>query len=140
MALYLKSKNLVGQEAWVNLEKLLYQIGLMTKSILAWQKRISSYPHYSDVGLEGCPGLMVIALHDMINQIRYKRSPNFSTIYTQLESCRENITWLRRQEINKAEPDFSECLDYAAYFYHYEKLLELLEKSSQNISSTSVSR
>ena len=134
MALYLKSQNLIGQEAWINLEKLLYQISLMTKSILAWQKRASSHPHYADVHLEDCRQVMAMALQEIINQIRRKQSPHFANIYTQLESYREKITELRRQEIAKAEPDFSECLDYAAYFYHYEKLMGLLEKASQNIA------
>lgn len=138
MALYLKSKNLPKQEALINLEKLLYQIGLMTKSMLAWQQRVSVYPHYAELHLENCLQLIIFTLRGMISQIRRRQSPDFSVIYAQLESYRENITQLRRQEITKAAADFSECLDYASYFYHCEKMLELLEKASQNITQLEV--
>ena len=133
MALYLKSKNLIDQEILMSLEKGLYQISLLTKSILTWQKRVSTYPHYADMHLDGCRQLITVALKGIINQIKTKRSPDFTVIYTQLENYRENITQLRRQEIAKTESDFSEFLDYAAYFYHYQKLLELLEKISQTL-------
>lgn len=120
MGFYLRSRQPIEPESLplLSLEKWLYQIGLMAKSILAWGKRI-------DTPVDDCQHLIIFTLKDVISQIKRKRSPDFAVIYTRLDICRKKIAILRRQEIN---------LDDAAYFYHYQKMLELLEKASHNLA------
>lgn len=139
MNFYLQAKktSTIQKTALINLEKLLYQTSLMTKSTLTWQKRVSSYPHYVETQLEDCKLLIETVIKKIVLQIKHRELINFSAIHSQLNHYRESLTKLRKIEAAKSQPDFAEFLDYSAYFYHYLKLLELLEESSQNITQLS---
>jgi hypothetical protein len=118
----------------IHLSKLIYQIGLIVKSIIHWQQRVSKTIHYSESGLEDCRSLIEDALKAIIIQIKHHREPDFSHMNTQLMEHRNRLTEFRKREIVKENPDLSDFLDYSACFYHYIKLLELLAESSQSIS------
>jgi hypothetical protein len=122
------------QMALVHLSKSIYQIGLMVKSIIYWQQRVSGTIHYSASGLDECRNLIENALKTIIIQMKRRSLPDFDQMNSELMRHRNRLTELRKQEIVKVDPDFSDHLDYSACFYHYIKLLELLAESSQSIS------
>ena len=122
------------QTALVHLSKSIYQIGLMIKSIIHWQQRVSNTIDYSKSGLDECRSLIENALKAIVIQIKRHSLPDFDQMNSKLMEHRNRLTELRKQEIVKADPDFSDFLDYSIGFYHYIKLLELLAESSQSIS------
>ncbi len=122
------------QTALAHLSKSIYQIGLMIKSIIHWQQRVSNTIDYSKSGLDECRSLIENALKAIVIQIKRHSLPDFDQMNSKLMEHRNRLTELRKQEIVKADPDFSDFLDYSIGFYHYIKLLELLAESSQSIS------
>ncbi|MBS0351690.1 MAG: hypothetical protein JSR33_11005, partial [Proteobacteria bacterium] len=64
--LELKQTSSVEQTSLIQLSKSIYQIGLMVKSIVYWQQRVSNTINYSESGLEGCKNLLENALQTMI--------------------------------------------------------------------------
>lgn len=120
--------------ALINLAKLLWQIGLMTKSTVEMHRRISNYSSYLTTKLEQCSLLIEELLMELIIQIKQGTLPNLEKKKQKLMSYRDSLTHIRKQELAKDNPNFSEFFDYSGYFYHFIKLLALLEEFSQNIS------
>jgi hypothetical protein len=120
--------------AAVELAKSLYQLCLMTKSTIAFRQYapvIVDYPNYH----QNLSQLIVDAIHALVRQLNDKIPPNFDYVQQQLDSYREILTRLRREELNKLHPDFNMLLNYSSYFYHFIKLVKLLQVSSQNIAA-----
>lgn len=121
------------QTELIHLSKSIYQIGLIVKSIIHWQRRVSNTIHYSESGLDDCRNLIEDALKAIVIQIKRHREPRFSQMNAKLMEYRNRLTEFRKREIIKENPDLSDYLDYSTCFYHYIKLLELLAESSQTI-------
>lgn len=124
----------VKQTALVHLSKSIYQIGLMIKSIIYWQRRVSNTIHYSESGLDDCRNLIENALKTIINQVKRHQLPDFSQMHAKLMEFRNSLTEYRKREIIDENSSLSDYLDYGICFYHYIKLLELLAESSQAIA------
>jgi hypothetical protein len=122
------------QVTLINLAQSLWQIGLMTKSALTILTRVSKYTNYHNTELSKCTLLFESLLLAMRIQLRQGKQPDFDSAKKQLNSYRDSLTRLRKEELDKTTADFSEYLEYASYFYHFLQLLKLLETFSQNIT------
>lgn len=147
-ALFLHEKNLnlylktaktttTTQIILINLSKLLYQINLIAKSTFNIRQQFHDDGHYASTHLENCHLLVEKWIMVLIEQVRYKKQVDFSKAMPELDNYRENLTTLRKCELMKARPDFSNFLEYSSYFYHFIKLLELLQAFSENINKLS---
>lgn len=136
LSLHLESGTMptANQTPIIHASKLLYQTSLLAKSTLHWQRLVSQYNHYADTQLEECRLLIQKALQSIIKQIKRRKPVDFAMLNTQLMHYRNSLTVLRKQELTKPDPDFSEFLDDATCFYHYLKILELLEAFGRDIS------
>jgi hypothetical protein len=117
------------------LAKILYQFSLMTKSTVSSRQQAICHPSYLTTQLTEYNQLIVKLIKSILLQVKSGRAPNFGLIRQKLLLCQEGLINLRNKELETNNPNFSQLIDYSNYSYHFIKLFELLETTSQHLSN-----
>lgn len=128
-------KELRGNSTGKMLPKQMYYISLIVKSICQMQQKIKTYPDYAQTRLEACQALSVNFITQLIKQIRTKAQPDSAQLTHELTGHRHYLMTLRKQELAKPRPDFTDYCDYSKQLYQFIKLFDLLANLSQQLAA-----
>lgn len=131
--------SLAQQNDFREMAKLLYQVGLMLKSMVAFRKRIVQHADYSDTQLDIFHHEIMQLLAALMQQSKTAHLPDFTNADRVLDQCRERLTIMRQELLHKAAllhtvVNFTALFDYSNYFYHIIQLYALLKNASNNIA------
>lgn len=132
--------SLAQQNDFREMAKLLYQMGLMLKSMVAFRKRIRHNPDYHQTRLEDFHLEIMALLSALMKQCKNAQLPDFSAADAVLEHCRDGLTLMRHDLLHQASlmqtpVNFTTLFDYSNYFYHIFQLYALFKNASHNIAA-----
>lgn len=128
-------KNLRDNSAGKMLPKQMYYISLIVKSICQMQQKIVVYPEYAQTHLDTCQALSVNFITLLMKQMKTKTQPDTAHLTRELTDHRHYLMALRRQELAKPTPDFTDYCDYSKQLYQFIKLFDLLASLSQQLAA-----